>query len=239
MNKEKINKKGENFLKNRSDIKAIEKEIMSGVSLTQLGSKYNCSASSLSRYKNKYLVAKCNAAQANRNLKEGESLLELLEEHIRNVTKLSNACLEQLQDPEDPNKLFLGARAEDITVSYMEEGRTDEGKITYKKAKEKLSVLISRLNEQLEGFDHEVGIEINSTDRAHTLIAASNAMNKHINLFAELTGKLGNTTINITNQPVFLELTQQVIQILEEYPGAREKLAERMRSLNIEEKESV
>lgn len=228
MNNKKEYKKGENFLKNRKDIKDIEKEIISGKSLRQISSKFDCSYSALSRYKNKYLMKKLNVAQANRNLKDGENLLDLLEQHLSNIVKLSNACMEQLKDPDNPNKLFLGARADDITVSYMDYS-TDETGI---KAKEKLQVLVNRVLAEKQKVTH---IDINTTDRAHTLIAASNALNKHVHLFAELAGKLGNTTINITNQPVFIELTKVVIELLSEYPGAREKLAEKMRMLQIEE----
>lgn len=224
-------KKGEKYLKNRPDIKEIEKEIISLVPLKEIGLKYDCSASSLSRYKNKYLIRKCNASQANKDLKEGEELLDYLESHIRNVTKLSNACMEQLIDPEDPEKLFLGARSDEITVTYID--RVDDK--TQIKRKEKLQVLINRLNQQLNGYKTTINIEINTTDRAHTLIAASNALNKHIHLFAELAGKLGNTTINITNQPVFIALVKQVATFLSPFPGAREELAELMRMGIIEE----
>ena len=218
-------KKGENFLKNRSDIKLIEKDIIQGISLKQIGLKYNCSDSSLSRYKNKYLVRKCSASRAEHDLKEGEELLNLLQTHISNVVKLSNACLEQLQDPEDPDKLFLGARGTEITVSYMK----TIGNGTQIKAKENLQVMIDRLLNTMDSADKIIKIEINTTDRAHTLIAAANALNKHIRLFGDLCGKLGNTTINITNQPMFVEFTKEVISILADVPGAREKLAKIMR----------
>lgn len=218
-------KKGENFLKNRSDIKLIEKDIIAGISLRQLGLKYNCSDSSLSRYKNKYMVQKCSVSQTERNLREGEELLNLLQSHIGNVVKLSNACLAQLQDPDDPEKLFLGARGTEITVSYMQ--TTASG--TQIKAKQNLQVMIDRLINRMDTGTVITKIEINTTDRAHTLIAAANALNKHIRLFGDLCGQLGNTTINITNQPLFVAFTKEVISLLAQYPGAREKLAESMR----------
>jgi len=218
-------KSGKEFLPNRKDIKQIEAEIVQGVSLTQIGLKYNCSVSSLSRYKKSHLLKKCNAIQIEKDLREGDELLNLLETYINNVNLVSSACLEQLQDPEDPNKLYLGATANDIDVSYTD-GYYENGKPIVKK--DTLQGLIDQTNKNPDK------ITVNIPDRAHTLLKASQAMNKHIHLFGELKGLLGNVTINITNQPVFVEFTLQVLNALSEYPEARTKIAQHLRKLSIE-----
>ena len=245
------NKVKRQFIKNRPDVREIERDLIQGTSYSVISSKYNLSRSALSRYKKMHLVRKVNATQVKKDLREGDELLTLLETYINNVNMVANACLDDLRDPDDPNKLYLGVKAEDIDVSYYEwpdNKASEKGKNNPEKAnpfvsavkpikkRDKLQVLLNRLNDN--GLMTE-SININAPDRAHTLLKASQAMNKHIHLFGELKGLLGNVTINITNQPVFIEFTQQVIQCLAEYPEARLKVAEQLRTMAIEQAEEV
>ena len=203
---------------------------MKSTPLRDIGLKYNCSISALSRYRRKYLAKKVNARQAEKDLREGDQLLSELEHHISNVNKLTDACMKQLQDPNNPDELFIGATADDIQVKYIDD-YTDEGRPIYKR--ETLQTLLNRQNKEI---DNTV---VKMPDTAHTLIKASQVMNKHLHLFGELKGMLGNVTINITNQPVFIEFTQQVLMALAEYPEARQKIAEHLHTLAIEQAQEV
>ena len=219
-------KQGDKFLKNHSHIKEIEQELIKGTPYRIIGLKYNFSPSALSRYKKKFLSKKVNAITARKDLREGDELLNQLEHHINNVNKLTDACMNDLVDPENPDKLFVGATANDIEVKYID-GYTDNNKPIYRR--DSLQELINRQNKEIDN------ITVKMPDTAHTLIKASQVMNKHLHLFGELKGMLGNVTINITNQPVFLEFTQQILMALNDYPEARQKISTHLRTLAIEQ----
>ena len=211
------NKTASQYLKNRTDIKEIEHAIISGQSMRDISKKYDCSVSSLSRYKNSYLAQKCNTIQAKKDLREGEELLNLLERYIEQVNMISDACIDVLRDPDNPEKLFIGPTADEITLTWYE---YDEEKDVDRKCRGTMQQCLDRLNEK------PTRIEINTPDRVDSLLKASHAMNKHLSLFADIKGMLGNVTINLTNQPVFIQLTQSVLLALEPWPEARQQVAQ-------------
>ncbi|MCK5614029.1 hypothetical protein KAR91_69845 [Candidatus Pacearchaeota archaeon] len=213
-------------LKQHPKLKEIEAELIKGTPYTQLAATYNTSSTALSKYKNKYLARKVSTYKHKTDLREGDALVKLAERYIGNVDMIAEACIEQLKDPDNPEKLFIGVQADEIDVTYYDEG-TDGQEI---KRKEKLQTLLDKLERRA------MRIEINTPDRVHTLLQASHAMNKHIHLIATLVGSISNTSINVTNQPVFIELTQNIIQALEPYPEARQKVAEHIRGLALEDR---
>ena len=162
-------------------------------------------------------------ATARKDLREGDNLLNLIETYMSNVDKVAAACLEALQDPDNPDKLFIGGNATDTFLTYLE---PDIDGIDRKK-KATLQELLDKINHVTQR------IELKSPDRVTTLLKASEAMNKHIHLFAELKGMLGNITINVTNQPVFIELTQVVIQALQPYPEALAEVRKHIQGLKL------
>lgn len=213
-------------IKLRSDIKLIDKDIVNGLPINQVAKKYNITVSSLYKYKQRHLVSKVSKAKDGKDLREGDNLLNLLERYVDNVNKVAEACLRELQDPEDEHKLFLGKTALDTRVSYLE---TDSEGIDRKKT--------ATLQELLDGIDKPVTrVEIKGPDRVQSLINASHVMNKHIQLYAEMIGKLSSTAINVTNQPVFIQLTQVVLQALQPHPEAMQQVAEYLQTLKLEDK---
>lgn len=209
-------KTGEKFLKNRTDIKEIEEAIISGKSMRDIAKTYDCSISALSRYKNKHLARKVNISRATKDLSEGDELLKMLERYINQVNMISDACIEQLRDPENPEKLYIGASADEIVITWIE----------YNPATDKDEKKKGTLQQQLDRLNSApTRIEINTPDRVESLLKASHAMNKHLALFADIKGLLGSVTINLTNQPVFVELTQHLLTVLEPYPEIRKSVA--------------
>jgi hypothetical protein len=213
-------------IKNHPQIKQIEYEIIHGVPYSRIAERYNVTVPVISRYKKKYLAKKINKLQDKKDLEEGNELLKLLTHYIDNVNLVADACIDELRDPEDPDKLHLGAQARDITLTYYT--IDSEGKEVKEKAN--LQALLDKVDVR------PTRIEINMPDRAETLLKASHAMNKHIHLFGELKGMLGSVTINITNQPVFISFTQQVVRALEPYPEARKKVAAYLATLDLEDR---
>ena len=196
--------------------------------INQVAKKYDVKSTSLYRHKQRHMSSKVSKALERKDLASGEDLLNMLTTYIDNINKLSEACLKELEDPENPDKLFVGAKAEEITVLY-----TTKHPQTGRKTKAK--ALLQDLLDLIDADGNTAyKVSVNTEDRARTLLQASQTLNKHLHLFAELRGLVGATTINITAQPVFIEFTQTVIKALNDYPEARSTVAEHLRTLKIE-----
>jgi len=209
-------------LRHRSDIKQIEHDLITGLPYTQLAEKYGVNLSSLTRYKRKYLSRKVKKYEDKKDYREGNALYSLLTKYIDNVNQVTDACMRELQDPDNPDRIYVGSQAKDITVMYI--GKDGN------KHKESLQDII---NNKLGITPNK--IEVNSPDRVQTMLNASHAMSKHIRLFAELKGMLGSVGNNIVNQPVFREFIDVVLKAMAEYPEARGKIAEYVRSISSQE----
>ena len=216
------NKQGNMFLKNRKDIKQIESAIIAGTTFKEISEKFNTTPSALSRYKTKHLAMKVNKYQGKKDLRDGEELLHLLERYIEQVNMISDACIDILKDPDNPEKLFIGPTADEITITWYEYDSSLDKDVKHKGT---LQSQLDRLNSS------PTRIEINTPDRVDSLLKASHAMNKHLALFADIKGLLGNVTINLTTQPVFIELTQNLLTVLEPYPEIRQDVAQSLSAM--------
>ena len=212
-------------LRDRSDIKQIEREILQGTPVNQIAVKYDITPTSLYKYKAKHLTNKYNKAKDKRDLREGSNILDYMENIIGSVDRLFRACEKALEDPEDPEQLFLGNNALDTIITYLEPDKDGVDR----KHKASIQDLLDTLNKVT------VRVEVKGPDRATTLLQAAQTLTKQVHLLGELSGRLGNTTINVTNQPVFIELTQVVMTALQPYPDALQAVAQHLRGLKLKD----
>ena len=201
--------------------KQIEKDIIDNIPYRVIAQKYGYSEAAISHYKKKHLLKKVNTLQEKKDIKEGAYLYHILEKYINNVNIIADSCINELRDPDNPDLLDVGTQATDVLITY----RDSEGN----RHKKDLQQIIDELNNKVDVLK----VRVDRPDRIKTLIQASHAMNKHLSLLADIKGMIGNTTINIVNQPVFIEFTQHVLKALEPYGEARRAVAEYLRTLDL------
>jgi len=209
--------------KDRQDIKDIEKDILSGIPLNTIAKNYNCTRAAVNNYKQRHMSQSVKKYTNQINIQDGKEIWNLLTEYINNVNMVSNSCKMALEHPDDPNLIDVGVQSNDITVTYYQTNA--QGK--RKKKKAKLQAILDRL----DGIEVQ-NIDIKAPDRIKTLLEASNVMNKHLRLVADLRGMIGNTTINIANQPMFVQFVQGVVMALEGYPEAKQRLITHVRAMS-------
>jgi len=211
-----LNKKTQ--LRFRPDIKNIEVDLIKGTPYSVLAKKYDVQISSLSRYKRKYLANKSNTYLKNKDIREGEFLYTTLERYINNVNDIAESCRRTLEDPENTGQIDTSPQGTDIKITYLDQ----DGH----KHRDTLQNII----------DHQdinaLKVEINAPDRVKTLLEASHAMNKHLHLLADIKGMIGNTTINLANQPMFLEFVQAVVELLAPHPEIKAELVAKVRAMS-------
>ena len=205
-------------LRHRQDLKEIENELLKGTPYSDISFKYNVQIGSLTNYKKKYLSKKMNIYKKKSDIRSGEFLYKTLEKYINNVNNIADSCVRALKDPNNPDNIDVSPQGTDVDITYID---TDG-----KKHKDTLQNIIDG-----QSID-AVKVEISTPDRVKTLLEASHAMNKHLNLLADIKGMIGNTTINIANQPMFIEFVQAVVKILDPYPVAKRRLIEEIRQMS-------
>lgn len=201
--------------------KQIEQDILNGTPYSKISQKYGYSLSTIAQYKKRHLVRKAKEYQNTKDIKSGEYLYNILAKYINNVNIIADSCINELKDPDNPDLLDVGTQATDVLITY----RDSEGN----RHKKDLQQIIDELNNKVDVLK----VRVDRPDRIKTLIQASHAMNKHLSLLADIKGMIGNTTINIVNQPVFIEFTQRVVQALNPFPEAKKAVAEYLRTLDL------
>ena len=205
-------------LRHRKDIRDIEQDLIKGKPYRELSEKYNVSITGLSKYKRKYLAKKTNIYQSKADIREGKFLYETLERYINNVNNIAESCVNTLQDPENSGKIDTSPQAHDVRITYKDK----DGH----KHKDTLQNILD---------DNDIDamrVEIYTPDRVKTLLEASHVMNKHLHLLADIKGMIGNTTINLANQPMFLEFVQTVVRLLDPHPEIKAQLVAEIRKLS-------
>jgi hypothetical protein len=151
-------------------------------------------------------------------LRGAESIWNTLKRITQRAWMVLDACHVYLQDPDDPQKYDLGPRGEDITV-VMEE-YDDEGRVS--REKRKLSDLINKI----EGTGRSV-TEVNYriADPRKLILETANTLNKQLELIARIQGELKDQTINITQTVEWREIQNILLQVTEDAPEMREKIA--------------
>ena len=194
----------------------IDKALIKGKSYRVIASQFGLSQAAIGRYMTGKLMPKVAKAQAVRLLQSGGDLLDLLEGYIRTADKMIKAAEEYLQDPDNPDKLYLGPKAEEVEITYTE----TVGEKTVK-GKGSLQELIDKIEDQgiRVGF-----VRYKHEDPRRTILNSANTLTKQIELFGRIHGDIKNVSLNISIQPAFMEFVNAVIAATIEYPSVRREI---------------
>ena len=202
------------------DKKKIDKALVSGKPYRTIASQFGVSQASIQRYMKDKLIPQMSKAQATRELQGGSDLLDRLESYIRIADKMIRAAEEYLQDSDDPNKLYLGPRAEEINVTYVEESGDN---IIIRKST--LQQLVSELEDKGKKKGLRItGLMSRHEDPRRTILNAANTLSKQLELFAKIHGDIKTVSLNLTLQPAYNTFVEQVILATDKFPEVRREI---------------
>ena len=200
--------------------KQIINALIRGDTYRKISEKYDISQAALCRYMKKTLMERAAKAEYQRELKDGETILKAFERIIWDLQKMLDACKEYLQDPEDPNKYYLGPQAQEITVGYW---TFDEDKKRGPVVKEKLDVLLDEIRESGRVV---TSVQYKHADPRNLLIQAADAIGKQLKTVSEIYGLIKSVNVNITQIEQWVEIKTVILQATEKYPEVRKKIAD-------------
>lgn len=106
---------------NHKLVAEIDQKISGTSSISSLSTIYGLARATLTKHKNICLAAVTTSDAAKELVYNADSpILKAIQAELERIHKLVNACDDYLIDPEDPAKYYVGPRAHDVDIVYME-----------------------------------------------------------------------------------------------------------------------
>lgn len=207
--------------------KQIIKALVKGDSYRNITERYGVSKAALSRYLNKQLLEKAAKAKEAQDLKDGDLIVKEIQAIMDRCRKMYDACDEWLTDPNNPKKYYLGPRAEEVEVVYVDEVPDGDSTKTV------------RIKKQLYDMLREVhtGVEVVSLKSKHAdprdlLLKTANTLNNQLELLSKIIGAIQETQVNIIKNPSFIRVQNILIEATKDHPEVREKIAKELEKVD-------
>jgi len=229
---------------------AIDKVLVAGESMRNVAERFAISFAALQRHKANHLpevlaeakqrrddahqshVAAVGVAVQERDEKEEAHALDVMEELGRcfqRVNLLFDACDRWLRDADDPTRYDIGPRADDILVTYLEQGAGAGDKPLRKKDS------LARLLALAEGG----GVTVERWDTKYAdprelVLKTAQQLTGQTQLLAKLLGQLDERPqINVLMAPEWLQVRAALLTALAPYAEARQAVAAALVSIEV------
>jgi len=186
----------------------------------QISEKYGVTISSLHRYMKEKLMPRATKVRIEQELRDGKGVLDEINRIMERLNKMFDACDEYLRDPNNSDKYWLGPRAEEVEVVYLEKG--ENGGIT---RRQPLSTILR---------EHDIKGPILSVYYRHAdprklILDTAKVLTIQLELLARISGEIKDVTINIINTPVWIRLQQIILDATKDKPEVRKRIADALR----------
>ena len=209
-------------LKYKVEIHPQKKKIISALvrgkgSLREIALQYGVTHGSLHRFLKDRLAPQIAKRRAAEQVRDGETAVNQINKVMVRVQKMYDACDEYLQDPEDPDKYYLGPRGDEIMVDYYmydQEGKN-----------------ITRFKDTLQNIINQLrGTNVTETrykyaDPRRLLLETAKVLNTQLELLARISGELKNINVSIIGTAVWIQIQQIILDATKEHPEIRRRLA--------------
>jgi hypothetical protein len=196
----------------------IDAALVRGVSPYDLEATYSdLKRKAIERHGANHLPGKLLKAQEVDEIADADRLKAELDRCFERVNLLFDACDRWLRDPEHPERYDIGPRAEELKVTYAD----DSG--------HRHKATLAELLERVEGETGRgvVMVETKHADPRDLLLKTAARLQGQLELLARLLGELQEgTTINIIQNPQWLQLRAVIVGALEPHPDAKRAVVE-------------
>lgn len=171
------------------DVSQINTLIANGGSLRSIAKQFKKHDSSVTRHANYCLALDAQEASVAFKLEQVVDVMEKLTKQLRFAEKLRNAAEEYLSDPDDPLKLHIGPKADEIDIVYLDHEDTyitNHGNTMPKKKRAKLQSLLQSV-EAVRNIEVEK-ITIKHVDIRSFALNAITTANPTIDMIAKIAG---------------------------------------------------
>ena len=194
----------------------IVRALARGDSYRIIMERYGITKASLSRFMTSRLLPRAAKEKAERELRDGKGVLDEINRIMVRVNKMFDACDEYLSDPNREGKYWLGPRAEEVEIVYMDD--SENGGVM---KRDKLDVILAN-----KGKGRAVSVHYRHADPRKLILDTAKVLTIQLELLARISGEIKDVTINIINTPVWIRLQQIILDATKDKPEVRKKIAD-------------
>jgi hypothetical protein len=210
----------------------IEKELAEGLPIRAIAKKYHISRQALEGYKRNRLPSKLVKAIERRDITDAQQLFQVILKAVQRMEKLSDACDSFLQDPDNPGEYYMGPRAHDLKIVYLEGEKVVNKrgeKIVWKKKTAMLQDLLNVVNGV--SMWHVVSVQSADADPRMLLVKSSEALTKSMETLVNAWRSIDQGKNTFLGTPAWNEVVGVILKATEEHPGIRRAIADGLNAI--------
>ncbi|MBA7563083.1 hypothetical protein ES708_04736 [subsurface metagenome] len=199
----------------------IDKAFLSGkYSIRVIADKFGISYASMHRHLTGHLSEQMADLAEKRNLDDAQKVMDRLVERTTEVEMLLDSCHLYLLDPNDPSRYFLGPRAEDVEVVYLEKVYDGDPSGREPGASYRQKALLSQLLDKTGKM--VIGTNWRHADPRKLILEAARTLEGVLMTLSKIAGYVTPKQTNVNVQVNIQQLIPNVMETLERFPDARE-----------------
>jgi len=208
--------------------KKIEQDLAEGLPIRAIAKKYKISRQALDGYKRNRLPQKLVQAVERQDITDAQHLFQVILKACQRMEKLSDSCDSFLQDPDNENEYYMGPRAHEVSVVYLQsEEHTNRKGEAYTKWVKKKADLQKLLDIVTKDEDKEiVSLQSNETDPRMLLVKSSDTLTKQMETLVNAWKSVDQGQSSFIGTPAWQELVSMILKSTEKWPEARRAIAD-------------
>ena len=187
--------------------------------------RYGISQAALSRYLNKKLLPQVAEASYEQGTKDGSLALQEVREAIERIHKMYRACDEYLEHPDKPGEYFLGPRADEILISYVETDGESQGRHTM--------ALQDALNRLKKAGKITTNWRYKHADPRKLVLDTMGKAREQMEFLGKLSGKIQDVVINVEAIEWWTEIKIAIMGALKDVPDVKSRIVEALKELDV------
>lgn len=214
--------------------KQIELDMAEGMPIRSMSTKYHISRTALAKYRDERLSTQIIKSVEKRDITNAEELFNVILKTVRRMELISDACDKFLDDPNTPGEYYVGPRAHEVAVVYMEavhaKNRQGEPYIKWTKRKANLQDLINSIEE--DGEKKVVSLQTNDADPRVLLVKSSEALAHQMDTLVQAWRSVDQGKSSFLGTPAWEQVVKVIQSATNNYPEVRRLIADGLSGIN-------
>jgi AcrR family transcriptional regulator len=202
----------------------IVKALVRGDKYREITERYGVSKAALSRYLRNKLLPQTAEAAYERGMKNGSLALDQVKEAIERINKMYRACDEYLEHPDKPGEYFLGPRAEEIVIAYIEVDK--EGN-----RRKRTMSLQDALNRLEKAGKVPLGLRSKHADPRTLVLQTMSKAREQMEFMARVGGQIQDIVVNVAAIEQWAEIKLAILEAVEDVPDARSRIVAALKEI--------
>ena len=202
----------------------IIKALVRGEPYRKITERHGVSQAALCRYLKDKLIPQAAEASYEQGMRDGSLALREIQEAVERIHKMYRACDEFLEHPDKPGEYFLGPRAEEMLIAYVEQDK--EGK------RRKRTMTLQQALEKLEESGKSVlNLRYKHADPRKLVLDTMSKAREQMEFLAKLAGQIQDIVVNVNAIEQWSEIKVAILGALEDVPDARSRIVEALKEI--------